>query len=73
MAMAIPPSVMVFIVIPISFIAKIATTSDSGMATIEIAVVRKFHRKRNRIITTKIAPSRSALTTFRTASEIKSA
>ena len=33
MAIAIPPSVIVLMVMPSSFIAKIATTSESGIAT----------------------------------------
>ena len=64
MAIAMPPSVIVLMVMPSSFIAKIATTSESGIATTEIAVARKFQRKRNRMMTTRIAPSRSACITF---------
>jgi hypothetical protein len=71
-AIAIPPSVIVFTVIPSSCMAKIATTSDSGMATSEIAVARRFHRKRKRTMTTSTAPSRSAVTTFPMATEMKS-
>ncbi len=72
-AMAMPPSVIVLIVMPSSFMAKIATTSDSGIARMEIAVVRKFQRKRNRMMTTKIAPSRSASITLSIATVMKSA
>ena len=73
MAIAMPPSVIVLIVMPSSFMAKIATTSESGIATMEMAVARRFQRKTKRMITTKIAPSRSAATTLCTATVMKSA
>gem|GEM_PF-6409079 len=72
-AMAIPPSVMVFTVPPRARIVMTASASDRGMATTEISVVRTFHRKSSRMAITKNAPSRSAMMTFSTASEMKSA
>ncbi len=62
--MAMPPRVIVLMVMPSNCIARIATTSDSGIARAEMAVVWKFHRKRNRMITTRMAPSRRASITL---------
>jgi len=40
---------------------------DKGMAVSVMKVVRKLSRKKNRIITTRMPPSRSAWATFSTA------
>ena len=72
-AIAMPPSVMVFTVPPRTRIAMIANASERGIATTEISVVRTFHRNSSRMAITKKAPSRKAWITFSTASEIKSA
>lgn len=58
-AMAMPPRLIVLIVSPIHFNARIDTSSESGSATSEMTVVRKFIRKTSRTITTKTAPSNS--------------
>ena len=73
MAIAIPPRVIVLMVMPRLFITSRATASDSGMATTEMIVVRKFQRKKNRMMMTRRAPSRRAAMTLWTASEMKSA
>ena len=72
MATAMPPRVMLFTPVPnhlkvISVIAK-----DSGMAVRVMKVVRRFSRKRNRIMVTMIAPSRIASLRFPTACSMKS-
>ena len=72
MAIAMPPSVIVLMEMPSPFMPKIATTSERGMATMEIAVARRFHRNRNRMTTTTMAPSRRACTTLRMATVMKS-
>ena len=72
-AIAIPPSVIVLMVPPSARSVITASASERGMASTEIAVVRAFHRKRKRMATTSRAPSRSAVTTLSTASEMKSA
>ena len=51
--------------------ARIATTSESGMASTEMLVARTSPRKRKRITTTRMAPSRRASITFATARRMK--
>src|SRR5262245_48168839 len=48
MAIASPPSVIVLILIPKYVIVMNAATSDRGIASRLIKVVRKFQRKRNK-------------------------
>ena len=57
MAIAIPPILIVLIVNPINFNVNIETSSDNGMVTSEISVVRTFIRKKNSTIMTNSAPS----------------
>ena len=59
-AMAIPPRLIVLIVSPIAFSASTDTSNDSGSAISDMTVVRKFIRKTNSTITTKMAPSNNA-------------
>ena len=54
---AIPPMLMVLIVRPMNFSVRIDTSSDSGMVTSEMSVVRTFIRKRNSTMTTNTPPS----------------
>ena len=72
-AIASPPSVIVLTAMPKAAIAMIATASESGIATTEIAVVCHRPRNASRTITTSTAPSRKANVTFRTATLMKSA
>ena len=72
-AIAIPPSDIVLIVIPSICITRMAPSSESGMASREIIVVLKLPRNRKRMSTTKSAPSSSALPTFLTEVSMKSA
>ncbi len=72
-AIAIPPSVIVFMVISKNFSTNIDATRASGIAVNEIRVVLKFAKNKNRIIITRIAPSRNASITFSIARSIKSA
>jgi hypothetical protein len=60
-------------VTPIASIAIIATSSEIGSVASEIKVARTFHRNRNRMTATRIAPSRSAVETLPTAVVMKSA
>ena len=65
MAMAMPPRLMVLMVRPKALSVSMLTTSDKGMVTSEMTVVRMFMRKRKRMITTKMPPStRASLTLF---------
>ncbi len=73
MAIVRPPRVMVLRVSPKSEITSTPATSDSGMASAEISVVRRLPRKRKRTMTTSTAPSRSATATLRIATWMKSA
>ena len=73
MAIAMPPRVIVLIVMPQASMARIATTKESGMAVREMNVVRKFQRKRNSTTVTMIPPSMIESRTFVTARLIKSA
>ena len=57
MAMAMPPRLMVLMVSPMRCSVSSATTSESGMVTSEITVVRTFMRKRKSTMTTKTPPS----------------
>ena len=57
MAIAIPPILIVLIVNPINFNVNIDTSSDNGIVTSEISVVRTFIRKKNSTIMTNRAPS----------------
>ena len=72
-AMAIPPSVIVLIDAPSSFITKMEVINESGMATIVITVARRLARKRRTMSTTSRAPSPSAETTLSMATWMKSA
>ena len=60
MATASPPSVIEFTLTPKALKVKIVTAKDSGIAISVMKVVRRFSRKRNRMIATMIAPSRMA-------------
>ena len=71
MATAIPPRVIVLIDSPIKSNTMNVVSSDSGIAVSVMIVVRKFRRNNARIITTRIAPSRNAATTFSLAFSIK--
>jgi hypothetical protein len=73
MAIAIPPSDIVFNVNPNKLSVITDTRRDRGIATNEIIVVRRFNRKIKRIITTNIPPSISALETLFTDLRMKSA
>ena len=68
-----PPSVIVLSVTPRQSSTMIATSSDSGIETSEINVVRRSNRNRNRITATRIAPSRREIVTLPTAVSMKSA
>ncbi len=59
-AIAMPPSVMLLIVAPVSFIASTAVSSDSGIANSVIDAARTLARNRKTIRTTRMLPSRSA-------------
>ena len=72
-AIAIPPSVMLLIVAPVSFIASTAASSDSGIAMSVIDAARKLARNRNTIRTTRMPPSRSARVRLSIAVSMKSA
>ena len=63
-ATARPPSVIVLIDMPNHLKTSPVTTIDSGMAVSVMNVVRKLSRNRNRMITTRMPPSRSASMTF---------
>ena len=58
MATASPPSVIVLIDMPNHLKTSPVITIDSGIAVSVMNVVRKFSRKRNRMITTRMPPSR---------------
>ena len=73
MAMVKPPSVIVFSVPPKSEITSTPATRDSGIASAEMNVERRLPRKRKRMTTTRIPPSRSATETLRIAISMKSA
>jgi hypothetical protein len=73
MAMAMPPSVIVLIVAPNAFRVSAAVTSDSGIARRVMRLARRFPRNRSTVTTTRMPPSRSASSTFRTATAMKSA
>ena len=64
---------MVLIVPPKSEMVRMPASSESGMASAEMAVVRTLPRNRNRMISTRIAPSRRAAVTFSIATSMKSA
>ena len=64
MAMAIPPRLMVLMVSPMAWRVRSATTSDRGMVTSEMKVVRTFRRKMKSTMTTKMPPSKSDLRTL---------
>ncbi len=72
MAMVSPPIVIVLSVTPNALSASTAATSDTGMAVSEMTVARRFIRKTSRMTATRMAPSRSATDTLRTATEMKS-
>ena len=72
-AIAMPPSVMVLIVAPSTFMARIAATSDNGRAINVIAVDRQESKKAKTIATTRIAPSRRDASRFSMDISMKSA
>ncbi len=72
-AIAIPPSVMLLIVAPVSFIASTAVSSDSGIASSVIEAALELARNRNTIRTTRMLPSRSARVRLSIAVSMKSA
>ena len=59
MAMARPPSVIVFKLNPKRSSTTTPASSDNGMAVQEIAAVRKFIKNNINTATTSTAPSRS--------------
>ena len=63
-AMHIPPRLIVFIVKPMRCKATMAASSERGMVTSEISVVRTFMRNKNRIATTSTPPSINAFFTL---------
>ena len=63
-ATASPPSVIVLIDMSNHLNTSPAVTIDSGIAVSVINVVRKFSRKINRMMTTRMPPSRSAMITL---------
>ena len=73
MAMASPPSVMVFMLMPMALSTIIATRKESGMVTSEMMVVRALARNIISTMTTKIAPSMSDFCTLSTLLSMKSA
>ena len=73
MAIASPPRVIVLIDSPSSLNTSTAASSDSGIATSEMAVVRTFSRNANSTTATRIAPSRRASPTLPSAASMKSA
>ena len=72
-AIASPPNVMVFTVIPKFRITARAVTSESGSASNVITAARRFARKTLTMRTTRSPPSRNAAATFRIATSMKSA
>ena len=60
MATARPPRVMEFTLTPNHLKTSSVTAKESGIAVSVMKVVRKFRRKRKRMIATMIAPSRMA-------------
>ena len=71
--MHIPPRVMVLMFMPIRWSATSVPSSDSGMATTEMTVVRKLPRNRKSVTMTNSAPSTSARPTLPTDASMKSA
>ena len=69
--MAMPPSVIVLMVMFRSFSANTDVIRESGIARTEMKVVLALHRKMKRMTTTRIAPSRSASKTLSTAVSMK--
>ena len=63
-ATARPPRVIVFTLSPNTAKTTAVITIESGIAVRVMNVVRRFIRNRNRMTRTRIAPSRSASTTF---------
>jgi hypothetical protein len=72
MAIVSPPRVIVLIVIPMAFMVRSATMTETGSAAREMIVVRTFQRNRKRMTATRIAPSRRATVTFSTEVSMKS-
>ena len=72
MATASPPNVIVLIERPKAPNTNAVMIIDSGIAVSVMNVVRKLTRNKNRTITTRMLPSRSAPTTFSIAMSIKS-
>ena len=64
MATASPPSVMVLIDWPVNLKTRAVTTIDRGIAVSVMNVVRKLRRKRKSTMTTRMPPSRSAISTL---------
>ena len=59
MAIAMPPTDIVFTVSPMSFSTSKVTSKESGMVTSEMKVVRGFIKKTKSTSTTKMPPSSS--------------
>ena len=72
-AMAIPPKLMVLMVMPNALRVMMVASSDRGMASSEMRVVRKLPRKRKRMMTTSTLPSMRARSTLLTEVWMKSA
>ena len=72
MAMAMPPMLMVLMVRPITLSTSSVMSSDRGMVTSEISVVRAFIKNMNRMSTTNMPPSTSDFLMFEIEASIKS-
>jgi len=70
-AMARPPSVSVFSVMPIRCNTPTATSSDSGIAVSELNAVRRLNRKANSTTATSAAPSSSEWSMLRIEASMK--
>ena len=66
-AIAMPPSVIVLMVMLKALKTIAVTRTDKGMAVSVMKLVRRFQRKRNRMSSTHMVPSRIASTTLSTA------
>ena len=73
MATARPPSVIVLTEMSNALNTSAEMTMESGMAVSVIAVVRTLSRNRNSTITTRMAPSRRASSTFPMAASMNGA
>ena len=72
-AMAMPPKLIVLMVMPNNFKVMMVANNDNGMAKREIRVVRKLPRNRNNMRMTRMLPSIKARSTLLTEVWMKSA